>query len=397
VLNVMTIKNKYPLPLISDLINQLRGAKYFTKLDVRWGYNNIQIKEGNKWKAAFWTNCSLFKPLVMFFGLTNSPATFQTMMNEIFQDLIMEGVVCVYIDNILIYTQTLEEHCCISQLVMEQLRKHKLYLWLDKCKFEQTQIEYLGLIISEGQVEMDPVKVAGVADWPKPQSKKKLQSFLGLTNFYQQFIQDFLHHTQPLFDLTSKNTPWTWGEAQSTAFNELKCAVTSQPVLMFADDAHPFHIKADSSDFATSVVLSQQSTADKKWHPVAFLSVSLNAVEQDILRDICHGNWTGAQEDAVAAAAQALKKSAAGKSLQSAKWWELQDLLFFRDCIYVPKDADLHCQIVEQHHNSHIARHTGQWKTLELVSCNYWWLQMSCYIGKYCKTCDLCFQTKAQK
>jgi hypothetical protein len=127
-LNVITVKNKYPLPLISDLINQLHSAKYFTKLNVRWGYNNVRIKEGDKWKATFWMNCGLFKPLVMFFGLTNSPATFQTMMNEIFQDLIMEGVVCVYIDDILIYTRTLEEHCRISQLVMERLRKHKLYL-----------------------------------------------------------------------------------------------------------------------------------------------------------------------------------------------------------------------------------------------------------------------------
>jgi hypothetical protein len=227
VLNAMTVKNKYPLPLISDLINQLRSAKYFTKLDVHWGYNNVRIKEGDKWKAAFQTNRSLFEPLVMFFGLTNSPATFQTMMNEIFQDLIMEGVVCVYIDDILIYTRTLEEHRHISQLVMERLRKHKLYLRLDKCEFEQTRIEYLSLIISEGQVEMDPVKVAGVVDWPKPQNKKEVQSFLGFTNFYRQFIQDFSHHARPLFDLTGKNAPWTWGEAQQTAFDELKRAVTS--------------------------------------------------------------------------------------------------------------------------------------------------------------------------
>jgi hypothetical protein len=253
----MTIKNKYPLPLISDLINQLHSAKYFTKLNVQWGYNNIRIKEGNEWKAAFRTNHILFEPLVMFFGLTNSPATFQTMMNEIFQDLIMEGVVCVYIDDILIYTWTLEEHRHISWLIMERLRKHKLYLRLDKCEFEQTQIEYLSLIISKGQAEMDPVKVAGVVDWPKPQNKKEVQSFLGFTNFYRQFIQDFSHHAQPLFDLTGKNAPWTWGEAQQTAFDELKRAVTSQLVLMFADDACPFRIEADSSDFATSGVLSQ--------------------------------------------------------------------------------------------------------------------------------------------
>jgi hypothetical protein len=363
---------------------------------------------------------------------------------------------------------------------------------------------------------MDPVKVVGVADCPKPQNKKEVQLFLSFTNFYWRFIQDFSHNAWPLFDLTGKNAPWMWGEAQQTAFNELKCAVTSQPVLMFADDAHPFHIKADSSDFATGVVLSQQSAVDKKWHPVAFLSKSLNVVElnykihdkemlaiicaleewrhflggaqlkfevwidhknleyfwtaqklnwqqaqwslylsrfdfllhhkpgrsmgkldalsqcadhgdgsrdnkditllrpelfaicalegltvegeeQDILRDVCCRNWAGAQGGAVASMAQALKKSTTGKSLQSAKWQELQDHLLFWDCIYVPKDADLCHWIVEQHHNSHIAGHACWWKTLELVSCNYWWLQMSRYISKYCKTCDLCLQTKVQK
>ena len=109
-LNAMTVKNHYPLPIISELINQLRGAKYFTKLNVQWGYNNVCIKKGDEWKAAFRTNCGLFEPLVMFFGLTNSPATLQTMMNKIFQDLIMEGHICMYLDDILIFTKTLEEH-----------------------------------------------------------------------------------------------------------------------------------------------------------------------------------------------------------------------------------------------------------------------------------------------
>jgi len=120
-LNSKTIKNVYPLPLISDLINRLRGARYFTKLDVRWGYNNVRIKEGDEWKAAFRTNRGLFEPLVMFFGLTNSPATFQTMMNDIFQDLISKGVVCVYLDDILIFTETMEEHDRVTHLVLERL------------------------------------------------------------------------------------------------------------------------------------------------------------------------------------------------------------------------------------------------------------------------------------
>ena len=117
----MTVKNRYPIPLISELINQLRGAKYFTKLDVRWGYNNVRISEGDEWKVAFQTNQGLFELLVIFFRLTNSPATFQTMMNDIFHDLIMEGVVCVYLDDILIFTKSLADHRRVVQRVMEQL------------------------------------------------------------------------------------------------------------------------------------------------------------------------------------------------------------------------------------------------------------------------------------
>jgi hypothetical protein len=129
-LNSITVKNKYPLPLISELITQLRGARYFTKLDVRWGFNNVRMKEGDKWKAAFCTKRGLFGPLVMFFGLTNSPATFQTMMNEIFQDLIAEGVVVVYLDDILVFTETVEEHWQVTCQVLELLSKHKLFLKL---------------------------------------------------------------------------------------------------------------------------------------------------------------------------------------------------------------------------------------------------------------------------
>ncbi|GLB35238.1 putative retrotransposable element tf2 155 kda protein type 1-like [Lyophyllum shimeji] len=238
-LNAITVKNRYPLPLISELINNLRGARYFTKLDVRWGYNNVRIKEGDEWKAAFRTNRGLFEPLVMFFGLTNSPATFQTMMNDIFRNLIAQGVVCVYLDDILIYTKTLEEHRRITRIVLDCLREHRLFLKPEKCEFERTEIEYLGLIISHGTASMDPVKVAGVAEWPVPKNKKEVQSFLGFTNFYRRFIRDFSHHAWPLFDLTAKDVAWTWGSGQQDAFDSLKRAITSKPVLIFPDDDRP--------------------------------------------------------------------------------------------------------------------------------------------------------------
>ena len=141
-LKAMTVKNKYPLPLISELTNKLRGAKYFTKIDVQWGFNNVWMKEGDEWKAAFRTNRGLFKPLVMFFGLCNSPAMFQTMIDDIFDDFIMEGVVVVYLDDILIFTETLKEHWRVTRRVMELLWKNNLFLKPEKCKFEKTEVKY---------------------------------------------------------------------------------------------------------------------------------------------------------------------------------------------------------------------------------------------------------------
>ena len=161
-LNSMTVKNKYPFPLISELVSQLHGARYFTKLDVYWGFNNIHIKPGDEWKAAFRTNRGLFEPLVMFFRMTNSPATFQTMMNDIFRNLIAEGIVVVYLDDILIFTKMEEEHAQAVRQMLQVLKKNKLFLCPEKCEFYKQQIEYLGLVISENEVFMDPVKVAGV-------------------------------------------------------------------------------------------------------------------------------------------------------------------------------------------------------------------------------------------
>jgi Reverse transcriptase (RNA-dependent DNA polymerase) len=246
-LNAMTVKNRYPLPIILELTAQLQGAKYFTKLYVRWGFNNVWIQEGDEWKGAFRTNHDLYEPLVMFFGLTNSPATFRTMMNDIFQDLIMEGHVCVYLDDILIFTKTLAEHRRILRLLLERLRLHRLYLRPEKCEFERTRIEYLGLIMSQGKVEMDPVKVAGVMDWPVPKNRKEVQVFLGFANFYRHFIEGFSHHARPLLELTKKDSKWSWGEREQQAFDGPKQRFTSAPILLFANDDLPYRLEADSS------------------------------------------------------------------------------------------------------------------------------------------------------
>jgi hypothetical protein len=192
-------------------------------------------------------NRGLFEPLVMYFGLTNSPATFQTMINEIFQDLITEGVVSVYLNDILIFTNSLEEHHWITHLVLDHMREHKLYLRPEKCEFEMTRIEYLGVIISHNKVEMDPVKIAGVANWPTPSNKKEVQSFVSFINFYRCFIPGFSHHTRALFNLTMKDVRFIWGLPQEDSFMKLKELVTSAPVLILPNDNLPFRLEADGS------------------------------------------------------------------------------------------------------------------------------------------------------
>ena len=146
----------------------------------------------------------------MFFGLTDSLATFQTMMDDVFDKLISKGVIMVYLDDILIFMET-QEHQRVTQQVMELLEKNKLYLQADKCEFKKTTIEYLGVIILHNSVAMNPVKVAGIRNWPAPTNKKEVQSFLGFTNFYRRFIQGFSEHTRPLFDLVRNNVKWSWG------------------------------------------------------------------------------------------------------------------------------------------------------------------------------------------
>ena len=277
-LNESTIKNRYPLPLIGELIDKLKGSEIFTKLDVRWGYNNIRMREGDEWKAAFRTNRGLFEPTVMFFGLTNSPATFQAMMDHLFKDLITAGNVMVYIDDIVIHTHNLDTHREVTEEVLRILRDNKLYIKPEKCEIEQREIEYLGIIVSKGRIRMDPVKTKAITEWPIPTKVKELQQFLGFCNFYRRFIRDYSRIAKPLTTLTGK-VPWEWSNKQQIAFNELQRAVSNHPVLAIPIDNAPYRLEADSSDFAIGAVLSQKQ--DDKWHPIAYLSKSLNEAERN--------------------------------------------------------------------------------------------------------------------
>jgi hypothetical protein len=226
-LNDITIKNMAPIPLIPDLIDKLCGARYFTKLDVRWGYNNICIREGDEYKAAFKTALRLFEPLVMTFGLCNAPTTFQTFMNNLFSDLINDSHVIVYLDDILIFQDNPWALQDLTHDVLCRLQLNDLYLKPEKCSFHRTSIEYLGVVITAGTIKMDPEKVSGILKWPTPCTLKNVQAFLGFCNFYRRLIKDYSTIACPLFDLMLKNTPFLWNAPQDSAFHTHPCLYNS--------------------------------------------------------------------------------------------------------------------------------------------------------------------------
>ena len=279
-LNEWMIKNNYPLPLISDILENIGTKKLFTKMDLRWGYNNIKIKERDEWKAVFMTPEGSFKPTVMFFGLTNSPATFQAMMNELLRDLINIGKVAVFIDNVIVGTETEEGHDELVAEVIKRLKENDLYVKLEKCKWKVREVEFLGVVIGPEGIKMEKEKVKGVLEWPTPKCVKDVQKFLGLDNYYRQFIEGFAMVARPLHDLVKKDKKWDWVEREEKAFRELKERFTKEPVLAAPDIDKKMRIEVDASDYATGGVLSMECK-DGLWRPVAFLSKSLNETERN--------------------------------------------------------------------------------------------------------------------
>jgi len=279
-LNEWMIKNNYLLPLISDVLENIGTKKLFMKMDLRWGYNNVRIKEGDEWKAVFTMLKGLFEPTVMFFGLTNSPATFQAMMNELLRDLINTGKVAVFIDDVIVGMETEEGHEELVAEVIRRLEENDLYVKPEKCKWKVREIEFLGVVMGPEEIKIDKEKVKEVLEWPMPKCVKDVQKFLGLENYYRRFIEGFAMVARPLHDLVKKNKKWNWTERQEVAFKELKEQFTKELVLAAPDIDKKMRMEVDASDYATGGVLSIECK-DGLWRPVAFLSKSLNKTEKN--------------------------------------------------------------------------------------------------------------------
>ncbi|KAF6527467.1 hypothetical protein HZS61_010511 [Fusarium oxysporum f. sp. conglutinans] len=276
-LNALTIKDRTPLPLITELKDRLQGKQIFTALDLKGAYNLIRIKEGDEWKTAFRTKFGLFEYLVMPFGLTNAPATFQRMINNVLRQYLDVFVVC-YLDDILIFSDDEEEHKEHVHKVLKALQDANLLVEPEKSHFHVKEVDFLGHTITPGEIRMERKKISAVADWPKPTTVKEVQSFLGFANYYRRFIKDFSKIANPLTELTKKERKFIWLPEAQDAFEQLRQAILSEPVLVMFDPNKEIELETDSSDFALGGQIGQRDDQGKL-HPIAFYSHKLHGPE----------------------------------------------------------------------------------------------------------------------
>ncbi|KAK1602327.1 hypothetical protein QYE76_048161 [Lolium multiflorum] len=271
-INNITIRYRHPIPRLEDMLDELSGAAVFTKIDLRSGYHQIRMKEGDEWKTAFKTKFGLYEWLVMPFGLTNAPSTFMRLMNHVLRDFIGKFVV-VYFDDILIYSRNESDHIIHIRHVLQVLRDSKLYGNLEKCTFCKDKVIFLGYVVSKHGVEVDVSKIEAIQNWPTPMNVSQVRSFHGLAGFYRRFVPNFSTIAAPLNELTKKGVAFEWGVAQDHAFDELKRLLTSAPLLALPDFNKQFEIECDASGIGIGGVLMQEG------RPIAYFSEKLSGAK----------------------------------------------------------------------------------------------------------------------
>lgn len=271
-INQITVKYRYPIPRLDDMLDELHGAVIFTKIDLKSGYHQIRIREGDEWKTAFKTKSGLYEWLVMPFGLTNAPSTFMRLMNHVLREFIGKFVV-VYFDDILIYSKNMEDHMMHLRVVLDTLRNESLHANFKKCTFCMDKVVFLGFVVSAKGIEVDLEKVKAIQEWPTPRTVSEVRSFHGLASFYRRFVRDFSTIAAPLNELVKKEIGFHWGEQQQVAFNMLKERLTSSPILALPNFDKMFELECDASGVGIGAVLIQEG------RPIAYFSEKLKGAQ----------------------------------------------------------------------------------------------------------------------
>ncbi|RZB65706.1 Transposon Tf2-9 polyprotein [Glycine soja] len=448
-LNKVTIKNKYPLPRIDDLIDQLRGTMVFSKIDLRSGYHQIRVKKEDIPKTAFRTRYGHYEYLVMPFGVTNAPAIFMDYMNRIFHDYLDQFVV-VFIDDILVYLRNKEEHEKHLRIVLHILKDRMLFAKLSKCDFWLEKVQFLGHVISKDGVAVDPNKVESVMEWQQPTTPTEFRSFLGLAGYYRKFIEGFSKFALPLTKLTRKNEKFVWNEKCDQSFQELKRRLTTAPVLILPDPKRPFEVYCDASGQVFSDHKSLKYLFDQKelnmrqrrwmeflkdydfglsYHPgkanvvadalsrKSLHVATMMSLEQRLIEEFRDLNlaiemrpkslFVGAlqitnefvdhireaQEDDPFLQGKVLDVMG-DKNVEFEK--DTTGLIRFKGRICVPSLDDLKVKILEEAHKSRLSFHPGMTKMYQDLKRSFWWHGMKKDVAEYVARCLTCQKAKAE-
>nr|ABA95128.1 retrotransposon protein, putative, Ty3-gypsy subclass [Oryza sativa Japonica Group] len=410
-LNEVTIKNKYPLPRIDDLFDQLKGAKVFSKIDLRSGYHQLRIREEDIPKTAFTTRYGLFECTVMSFGLTNAPAFFMNLMNKVFMEFLDKFVV-VFIDDILIYSKSEEQHEQHLRLVLEKLKEHQLYAKFSKCDFWLSEVKFLGHVISAQGVAVDPSNVESVTKWTPPKTVSQIRSFLGLAGYYRRFIENFSKIAKPMTQLLKKDEKFKWSAECNQSFEELKKKLVSAPVLILPDQTKDFQVYCDASrqGLGCKANVVADALSRKSYCNALCTEDMCGKLQQDLehlnLGIVEHG-YVAALEarptlvDQVRAAqvndpeiAELKKNMRVGKARDFHE--DEHGTIWLGERLCVPDDKELKDLILTEAHQTQYSIHPGSTKMYQDLKEKFWWVSMRKEIAEFVALCDVCQRVKAE-
>ncbi|KAD2804662.1 hypothetical protein E3N88_38039 [Mikania micrantha] len=436
-LNKATVPDKFPIPVVDELLDELHGAQFFSKLDLKSGYNQIRMSPASIEKTTFRTHDGHYEYLVMPFGLMNAPATFQAVMNDVFRPLLRTKVV-IFFDDILVYSSSWTNHMADLRLVFSILLKHHFMVNKTKCSFGQPSVEYLGHIIDAQGVSMDPKKIEVVLSWPVPTQLKGLRGFLGLTGYYRKFIKNYGSIARPLTDLTKKDA-FCWHPGAQAAFEQLKQALVSAPVLTLPDFKQPFMIECDASGRGIGAVLMQNRK------PIAYFSKALsdrnlsksagsllqtnriwvakllgynfdihykpgreNRAADALSRSADVGEFVQAISSPVwLQGAKLIEEAQADKDIQDLKqkysqqptkypeYSIKQGVLHYRNRVVIPRTSAFIPLLLQEFHTTPSGGHSGFYRTYRRLAANLYWPGMTGSVKQFVRECDVCQRCKS--